>query len=84
MRRSKEELQRLRTAKRRNRERRLRRWKNNPKTVPQYLQMLWRQKAEIRYTVDALAKSLQPAIKIIQDCVGLIPAVFWGGGNSNE
>ena len=79
MRRSKEELQRLREAKRRNRERRLRRWKDKTRTVPQYLQMLWRKKAEIRYTVEALAKSLKPAIKQIQDCVGLIPAVFCGG-----
>lgn len=83
MRRSSAERQRLRAAKRRNREARLRRWKDNTKTVPPYLQMFRRQVAHLQRTVVAQAKSLQPAIKQIQDCVGLIPAVFWGG-NSNE
>lgn len=73
------ELQRLREAKRRNRERRLRRWKDNTKTVPLCLRVFRWQVAHLRRTVDALAKSLQPAIKQIQDCVGLIPAVFLGG-----
>lgn len=73
------ELQRLREANRRNRERRLRRWKDNTKTVPPKVRVFLWQVAHLRQTVDALAKSLQPAIKQIQDCVGLIPAVFWGG-----
>lgn len=79
MRRSSAERQRLRDAKKRNREARLRRWKDNTKTVPPYLQMFRRQMANLQRTVVALEKSLQPAIKQIQDCVGLIPAVFWGG-----
>lgn len=83
MRRSKEELQRLRTAKRRNRERRLRRWKDKTRTVPPCLQMFRRQMANLQRSVIALGKSLKPVMKQITDCVGLIPAVFCGG-NSNE
>ena len=79
MRRSSAERQRLRNAKRRNRERRLRRWKDNTKTVPLCLQVFRWQVAHLQRTVVTLAKSLQPAIKQIQDCVGLIPTVFWGG-----
>ena len=67
--------QRLRAAKRRNRERRLRRWKDNTKTVPPCLQALRRQMAHIQRTVDALKKSLQPAMKQITDCVGKLQGV---------
>ena len=79
MRRSSAERQRLRLAKRRNREARLRRWKDNIKTVPPCLQMFRRQMALVQRTAVALAKSLQPAIKQIQDCVGLIGGMEWGG-----
>lgn len=70
-----EQRQRLRAAKRRNRERRLRRWKDNTKTVPPCLQMLRRQMVRIQRTVDALKKSLQPAITQITDCVGKLSGV---------
>ena len=70
-----EQRQRLRAAKRRNRQRRLRRWKDNTKTVPPCLQALRRQVAIIQRTVEALKKSLQPAIKQITDCVGKLQGV---------
>lgn len=70
-----EQRQRLRAAKRRNRERRLRRWKDNTKTVPPCLQVLRRQMVRIQRTVDALKKSLQPAITQITDCVGKLSGV---------
>lgn len=70
-----EQRQRLRAAKRRNRERRLRRWKDNTKTVPPCLQVLRRQMARIRRQYDALIKALYPTIKQIKDCVGKLPGV---------
>ena len=70
-----EQRQRLRAAKRRNRERRLRRWKDNTKTVPPCLQVLRRQMARIRRTFDELEKALHPTIKQIIDCVGKLPGV---------
>lgn len=70
-----EQRQRLRAAKRRNRQRRLRRWKDNTKTVPPCLQALRRQMARIRRTFDALEKALHPTIKQIKDCVGRMPGV---------
>lgn len=82
-----EQRQRLRAAKRRNRQRRLRRWKDNTKTVPPCLQELRRNMARIRRTVYALAKALQPEIKQITDCVGGIPGVGFyqeKGGGSGE
>ena len=70
-----EQRQRLRAAKRRNRQRRLRRWKDNTKTVPPCLQALRRQMARIRRTFDALEKALHPTINQIKDCVGRMPGV---------
>lgn len=77
-----EQRQRLRAAKRRNRERRLRRWKDNTKTVPPCLQVLRRQMARIRRTLDALTKALYPTIKQIIDCVGGMPGIgFYNDDN---
>lgn len=70
-----EQRQRLRAAKRRNRHRRLRRWKDNTKTVSPSVHALRRQMARIQRTVDALKKSLQPAITQITDCVGKLSGV---------
>ena len=70
-----EQRQRLRAAKRRNRERRLRRWKDNTKTVPPSVQALRRQMARIRRTLDSLTNALFPTRKQIKDCVGGISGV---------
>lgn len=70
-----EQRQRLRAAKRSNRQRRLRRWKDNTKTVSPCLQELRRQTARIRRQYDALIKALYPTIKQIKDCVEGIPGV---------
>ena len=54
---------------------RLRRWKDNTKTVPPCLQVLRRQMARIRRQYDALIKALYPTIKQIKNCVGGISGV---------
>lgn len=94
-----EQRQRLRAAKRRNRKRRLRRWKDNTKTVPPCLQELRRQLALIRRTADAISKALSkalkpaikqitdelpPAIKQITDCLGGIPGGVWAAKEKGE